>query len=115
MSKLSFYQTDGSGNRFRFWQEADQMHFEYDPVQPQFSSSGVYSGGTAKNGVLTAEQSAVLRQRFTFWKEKTSEHAESRMKGVAVLSIETDKGRNSFMVSESKLEELSAMLRPLRP
>ena len=115
MSKLSFYYTDGSGNHFRFWQEAEQIHFEYDPVQPQFSSSGVYSGGTAKKGILTAEQAAILRQRFTFWQEATAEHVERRMKGVSILSIEKDKGRTSFLVPESKLKELSAMLRPLRP
>lgn len=114
MSNWSFSYTDGSGNQFRFWKQNDKTHFQYDPVQPRFSSSGIYSGGTEKKGVLSTEQAIILEQRIGFWRANKSEHVETRMMGVGLLSIKEDEITTSFLLPEGKLKQLSEMLRPLR-
>lgn len=105
---------DGSNNEFVFWKQQEQIHFEYKPIQPMQSSSGVYSGGTPKQGILTKEQSEVLLQQVKLWSEKTSEHQKSRSKGVSIFLVEQEGARTKFLVSESQLEVLSKLLYPLR-
>ena len=63
--KLHF--SDGSGNGHNFSQSdaKSAAQFAYDPVQREFSSSGVYSGGEAVKKNLSAEEVSKLQRLFT--------------------------------------------------
>lgn len=56
---------DGSGNGYRFWKDSENQgaRFEYSPVQPKESSTGMYGGGEPANGVLNSKQAEELWQR----------------------------------------------------
>ena len=65
---------DGSGNGFRFWRESEgeDARFEYAPVTPETSSSGIYSGGEPNEGPIFRGQfpwrsleQALLRSEVT--------------------------------------------------
>ena len=106
---------DGSGNQFHFYRKEGTMHFRYDPIQPMMSSSGVYSGGTAKDGVLTPEQARVLEAQVKRWQETTSAHVDRRSKGISSFRAVQGEVSRVFLVPESQLVELSELLEPLRP
>lgn len=91
---------DGSGNGFRFWQEAEEeaAHFTYTPVTPAMSSSGVYSGGEPQEGVLDAAQIESLWQEALRLEADTTLHINARMMGSGVFSLTTPEGKRSFLV-----------------
>ena len=106
---------DGSNNEFYFYRNDGNMHFRYDPVQPMMSSSGIYSGGTAKEGVLTPNQVQILESQLKYLSETTSIHVERRIKGVSSFRMVYGKTEHLFLIPESNLRELSTLLEPLRP
>ena len=81
--------SDGSGNLYRCRHVAgDSARFEYVPVTPQDSSSGVYSGGAPRSGLMTADQVRVVWQLVEFAVQQTDGHVEQRAKGT--VSIESN-------------------------
>ena len=114
-AKWECFYLDGSGNQFHFYRKEGAIHFRYDPIQPAMSSSGVYSGGTAKDGVLTSEQASMLVSQVQNWQENTVAHVERRSKGVSSFRVAKGEGDRLFLVPESQLTELNALLKPLRP
>ena len=107
--------TDGSNNRFHFYRKDGNVHFRYEPIQPMMSSSGIYSGGTAKEGILSPEQVHILDSRLAHWRNNTEAHVERRSKGVSAFRISQEEREVLFLIPESQLNELSALLKPLRP
>ena len=57
---VSFY--DGSGNRLQVWKASkrERVRFEFSPVQPDHSSTGLYSGGRAKKGRVDSRHTQEL-------------------------------------------------------
>ena len=106
---------DGSNNEFHFYRNDGNIHFRYEPIQPMMSSSGVYSGGTAKEGVFTPEQAQILESQLKYWSETTSAHVERRLKGVSSFRIHQGGTQSHFLIPESQLKELNVLLKPLRP
>ena len=106
---------DGSGNDFHFYKQDGAIHFRYKPIQPLQSSSGVYSGGTAKTGILSPEQAKTLETQLNFWKEKKDSHVTRRSKGVGSFRLVNGEQSRYFLVPESQMTELNALLKPLRP
>tara|TARA_Y100001954_G_scaffold192879_1_gene207701 strand:- start:157 stop:609 length:453 start_codon:yes stop_codon:yes gene_type:complete len=113
--KWECFYTDGSNNQFHFYRKEGKTHFRYEPIQPMMSSSGMYSGGTAKEGILTPEQARLLDSRLQYWQENTSAHVERRSKGVGSFRISQGEGEHLFLIPEAQLNELSALLEPFRP
>ena len=106
---------DGSNNKFHFYRNDGKIHFRYEPIQPMMSSSGVYSGGTAKEGVFTPEQAKILESQLKYWSETTGAHVEKRFKGVSSFRIHQGGTQSHFLIPESQLKELNVLLKPLRP
>ena len=113
--KWECFYLDGSGNQFHFYRKDGLIHFRYDPIQPLMSSSGVYSGGTAKDGVLTPEQASTLETQVQNWQKNSSAHVERRSKGVSSFRVVQGDKSSRFLIPESQLETLSALLEPFRP
>lgn len=113
--KWECFYIDGSNNEFYFYRNDGKIHFRYDPIQPMMSSSGVYSGGTAKEGVLTPEQAQTLESQLKYWSETTGAHVERRIKGVGSFRMVDGDTERLFLIPESQLKELNVLLKPLRP
>jgi hypothetical protein len=87
--------SDGSANAYRFWGDG---RFEYDPVTPKRSSTGMYSGGDPRAGTLDAGQIAELWQRVQALAANTTLHVEDRAKGTGSFHIVDETGTRSFIV-----------------
>ena len=107
---------DGSGNGYRFEQEANgDARFAYTPVRPQTSSSGVYSGGEPKEGRLGDGEVEALWTWVLKLEEDTSVHAESRMMGSGTFSLTTPDGNRTFIIKNgSQLRAFNTFLAPFR-
>ena len=68
---------DGSNNSFRCGQESEGEHarFEYAPITPETSSSGIYSGGQAKKGPMNAKRVEEFWRWVVKLESDTSLHA----------------------------------------
>ncbi len=109
---------DGSGNGFRFWEEAggEGARFEYAPVRPEDSSAGTYSGGEPKSGRLTGRHARALWRWVRRLEADASVRAETRMKGTGAFSLtEPGGGTRDFIVKNSaplsRFEEFLAQFR----
>jgi len=86
---------DGSANAYRF--EADGR-FEYTPVTPERSSTGMYSGGDPRSGTLDEAQRADLWNRVQALAANSALHVEDRAKGTGAFHIADASGTRSFIV-----------------
>lgn len=91
---------DGSGNGYLFEADDAGVHFTYDPVTPERSSTGTYSGGDPIDVQLTAED-----PRFeTLWEHATkleadkARHAQERNKGDGALTVTSDGNRRRVLI-----------------
>ncbi len=80
---------DHSGNGYRFWQDGDgeEARFAYDPVTPERSSSGTYSGGLPHRGILDPAQVEALLRWIRELETDTGHHARSRMMGTGSFRV----------------------------
>ena len=94
--------SDGSANGYRFWRdsEAEAAHFEYSPVQPGKSSTGMYSGGEPANGVLNPKQVEEVWQRIVRLEADTKLHAAERMKGTGAFGLKASSGNRNFIIKD---------------
>ena len=105
---------DGAANQYEFRRRAGRVHFRYIPVTPEMSSSGTYSGGSPKSGVLSTEQVKVLMAQTTKWSAATGEHVKRRSKGVSSFRVSTGQVRSRFLIPQHRLVELTQMLTAIR-
>lgn len=93
---------DGSGNISRIWQdqEGGEARLAYEPVRPETSSSGVYSGGEARRETLPPERVAEL---WTLARAvaRDAPRAETRAKGTGVLTLSEPTGTTEALVVAS--------------
>ena len=80
---------DHSSNRYRFWRSDDDQPagFVYDPVRPEHSSSGVYSGGSRGQGELSQQRVEELLGRVRTLEAATELHADQRQKGTGSFRL----------------------------
>jgi hypothetical protein len=105
---------DGSGNRYRFWRD-DDARFEYEPVTPEMSSSGTYSGGEPRAGELTVEQTRELWRRIKSLRAATALHTETRAMGTGAFVVVTDDGTDRFLIrGGAELREFDAAVAAFR-
>lgn len=109
---------DGNGNGYRFWKTTrkESARFEYLPVKPEGSSSGIYSGGVPKKGLLAAKRVRELWQRIGKLAADTSLHAASREMGTGAFTLkEPGSDERKFLIkSGPTLKEFDAFLEPFR-
>jgi len=103
---------DGSNNNFIIKKEQN-ITIEYNPVKPEFSSSGIYDGGDYINKEITLSQFNEVLALFNEIILRKDEHVKSRMKGTGVVVIDgEDKcilGMNSKSMNEIE-EKLKSFL-----
>src|SRR5688572_24683607 len=88
MSTTSYYKyADGSANVYVLTGTV----LEFDPVQPEESSTGTYSGGDPKTVTLTTSQADSLRALMDQAFNHTAVHIPDRVKGSGRISIGSDK------------------------
>ena len=108
---------DGNGNLFRFQQESEgEASFVYDPITPLESSSGTYSGGAPKEGVLSVDQrEALWRWIHALAGEKERQLVDEQPKGSLVVSFEIPAGKRDFVMDRSAMTaERMALLESYR-
>lgn len=107
---------DGSANTFRFHQEDGRTaQFVYDPVTPEQSSSGIYSGGSPNAGPLDLRTAEELWRRVLALEGDASAHWPSRDKGTGAFRIEINDGAREFIVrSGPALEAFLDFVKPFR-
>lgn len=105
----SFSFADGSGNGYRIWaDEHDDVRFEYTPVTPMLSSSGVYSGGARVHGVLEDGDASAIWESLLALEKNSSCHVTQRMMGSGSFRYETPEEQGAFLVGAGS--ELQAFL-----
>ncbi len=80
---------DGSGNVWRLWRDSGALPaaFAYEPMSPERSSSGTFSGGEARSGRLTSMQEGLLWQHVQRLHADTAHHIDARRMGTLALEV----------------------------
>lgn len=106
---------DGSANVYRFDAQDDGVDFAYDPVTPERSSTGFYSGGDprAARFALDDPRIAELWRSVRALEADTSSHADARCKGDGAVTLVTPEGSHDFLVVRAATRELEALLERL--
>ena len=86
--------SDGAGNKY----EIRDGRLSYDPVTPERSSTGTYSGGDPRTAQLDEAQGAELRERVRVLEGETALHGPDRNKGTGAFHVEDEDGKRSFIV-----------------
>jgi hypothetical protein len=105
---------DGSANLYRFTPEPDGggMVCEYDPVRPEESSTGHYSGGEPATARFDAKKVAVLKRWIAKLEDDLAIRAHDRGKGTGAFTV-TDAGvERRFIVNRGvDLKEFERFLK----
>ena len=113
----SVHYEDGSANGYRFHRdsESDDAHFQYSPVQPKDSSTGMYSGGEPANGVMKPKQVEELWKRILKLESDAKLRAEARIKGTGAFHIkESTLNRDFIIVAGPELDSWNKFLSAFR-
>ncbi len=97
---------DGSANGYRFWQDkaGGEVRWEYSPVTPAESSTGMYSGGKPQKGLMNRKQADELWHWVRRFRADPSLHAESRMKGTGAFKVKAAGEKDGeFIVEDGAL------------
>lgn len=108
---------DASGNSFHLLQTSPDTtpEFEYTPVTPEVSSSGVYSGGMAARGELTPEQVKQIWAQIDALSSDTAAHVDQRTMGTGSFVVVKNSVRQQFIVrSGPTVQAFSDLLAPLK-
>jgi hypothetical protein len=92
---------DGSANAYHFRPDEDGAMFTYDPVTPERSSTGMYSGGDPRSGHLEAQRLAELWAHVRAFEANTALHEEDRNKGTGSFRIVEGSDTRSFIIRRS--------------
>lgn len=112
---LEIHYSDGSANAYRFVTDGDGATFVYDPVTPERSSTGMYSGGPPRAGRLDAVERAALWQHVRALETATALHVTDRGKGTGLFVITDTSGSRSFIIARgSELAAFDAFASLLR-
>jgi hypothetical protein len=86
---------DGSANAYWF---ADTGEFRYRPITPAESSTGTYSGGDPRAGILDAATLAALWKHVRALETNTAIHGPDRNKGTGMFAISEAGVKREFIV-----------------
>ena len=102
---------DGCGNGYTLAEdEGGQLVLVYDPMTPEMSSSGEYSGGEPGRAAIDAATAAAICALVERMAEDTASHAKSRMMGTTMVRwVDANGEKKSFIVRNGS--ELLAVLK----
>ena len=103
---------DGSANVYRFVADVGGVRFAYEPVTPEQSSTGTYSGGNPIDVLLAADDPrlATLWKHAAALEDDVGRHAEERNKGDGAFTVTTEGKRRRFLVVRAATRALEAFL-----
>src|SRR5688572_956412 len=94
---------DGSANVYTFKQPAAgaDVAFEYDPVTPEMSSTGSYSGGDPRTASIPAADARIaeLWRRVEALETAVTLHQPDRNKGTGAFALTTPAGKREFIIA----------------
>lgn len=99
---------DGSGNGYSFSKDS----IFYDPVTPEHSSSGIYSGGEKASTSITVKEFKQLKKNFNSLVKNSSIHLDNRIMTSGLLRIKEGDQINSSTIIRSG-DELDAIQKQL--
>ena len=104
--------SDGSANRYVF----SKNMFEYFPVSPAESSTGMYSGGSPVKKVPELNLFYALVDTIKLAFETKKDHADSREKGTGLIEIREEGKSSQFMVKfrSSSQQMIEQVLKQLK-
>ena len=108
---------DGNGNGYHFSKKAGEgARYAYDPITPEKSSSGRYSGGEPQSGMLEPARVAALFERVRELEARTDLHARTRMKGTGSFRLREGEGevRRFVIPAGRRLRAFDEFLEPFR-
>lgn len=89
---------DGAANSYSIDSDGDGATFVYDPIRPEQSSTGTYSGGDPRSGRLDAATVAELWRRVDALAANTAIHQADRNKGTGMFDLKGGAGPRAFIV-----------------
>ena len=108
---------DGSANVYRFTRGADgRIAFASEPITPEQSSTGLYSGGPPRKEDLSADD-ARLSELWTLLQKLAADeakHTPDRNKGTAAVGW-TGSGSREFILQMGQFDELMSLLKRFGP
>lgn len=106
---MHYTYADGSGNRYIL----SPISLEYDPVTPEESSTGMYSGGEPKTVTITAEQFLRAQTVLQSAINNTAIHIPDRIKTSGAISV-VDKNETKGYVIQPGCPEKVAIEQTLK-
>lgn len=101
MTTQRYYEyADGSANVYKL----TGTTLEYDPIRPEESSTGTYSGGNPKTVTLTNAQADSLRVLMDKGFANTSVQIPDRVKGSGLIRIGDGKDRKQCILVQGCAE-----------
>ncbi len=107
---------DGSANAYRLEATAGGVRFVYEPVTPERSSTGMYSGGDPIDTQLALDDPrlAAIWRHVAAVEADPSLHVAERHKGDGAFLVDSDGVTRRFMVVRRAILELDDLLEDLR-
>lgn len=107
---------DGAANLYGFDGGSDEVLFAYEPMTPERSSSGMYSGGEPRSLTLAAADPrlAAIWAEVARLEADVTTHVESRRKGDGAVTITAGAEPRRFLVERAATRTLEGLLEALR-
>ena len=94
---------DGSANRYIITPDT----VEYDPVRPEESSTGTYSGGDPKTVSISVEQFDSIRHLLDLAISNPAVHIEDRIKTSGAIDVVKGKNRTRVILAPGCAEKVA--------
>lgn len=106
---------DGAANVYHFVADSGGVRFEYDPMTPERSSTGMYSGGPPRAGHLDDATAAALWRHVVALESATHLHGHDRSKGTGQFRIQEAGATRTFILERgAELAGFDAFVAALR-
>ena len=94
---------DGSGNRYIL----SPTSLEYDPITPEESSTGMYSGGDPKTINISAEQFSAAQTVLESAINNTAIHIPDRIKSSGAISVSDRNEMKGYVIQPGCAEKIA--------
>ncbi|MEM2146383.1 MAG: hypothetical protein QW279_13550 [Candidatus Jordarchaeaceae archaeon] len=111
------YYVDGSGNRYNLRLEEGKPVVKYEPVTPEMSSSGFYSGGEPFERNIDTKLFNQIAETATQAIKTKTDHINERIMGSGLLTIEINNSKQkAILTPNSKIKQkLEKLLKKTKP
>lgn len=96
---------DGSGNVYNITRDKKGWTLEYKPVQPEFSSSGVYSGGEYVKKKISKSQYKKIISSINKAVENKKIQIKDRIMTSGMITIQENKSTKTYIIKPHSTEQ----------